>query len=301
MKFAGYLTEATVSKEEIKKILNRDCAKFLKEMRGEYDLLFRGSYKKVNRIAKIKHNKERKPKDTPQELHDLLNKKFKKKFGWPVRNGIFTTSSYIMADGYGIPYKFFPIGDYKYVYSTKIEDLFQYFEDRDITIFFSDDNKYDNNYIYNEYVDKMSDMIFNHIENNNGKGMKFKTDDGRSIINIGKYIDYLDEKDMELDIDPEYNDNDKWFFNIYDSLHSKSKKVKKIYLVDWDKPISFEEYKEKSFPEIRGEKAEDVIEGAIKTYKDTGLYKQVVTPSNYEITFWCDYYYLVDYNIYLSL
>ena len=193
MKFAGYLTEATVSKEEIKKILNRDCAKFLKEMRGEYDLLFRGSYKKVNRIAKIKHNKERKPKDTPQELHDLLNKKFKKKFGWPVRNGIFTTSSYIMADGYGIPYKFFPIGDYKYVYSTKIEDLFQYFEDRDITIFFSDDNKYDNNYIY------------------------------------------------------------------------------------------------------------DVIEGAIKTYKDTGLYKQVVTPSNYEITFWCDYYYLVDYNIYLSL
>jgi len=300
MKFAGYLTEAKVSKEKIKKILDRDCAKFLKEMKGEYDLLFRGSYMKIDRIAKVKHNKNRSPKDTPQELHDHLNEMFKKKFGWPVRSGIFTVPNRSTASKYGDTFNFFPIGDYKYVYSKEVTDLFQEFEDEGVTTFFSDDKEYDNEYIFNQYVDEYSDKIVKHIKVAGGKGMEFETDDGEIITNIGKYMDRLEKQGMELEVVPVYEGG--WSFVVYDRTHGEP--VKTIYLIDWNKMISIDQYKDKMFGKVGSVEAKSVdgiIERLIKTYKTTGLYDQATSlrpQSMHEITFWCNYYYLVDDKIF---
>ena len=96
-------------------------------------LFYRGFYRKIGQgenehdfsiktYKKIKHQSTRKPKDT-QHIHDLLNDKSEEKFGWRIRNGIFTITDKYQANHYGTPYIFIPIGDYKYVHNDHVIDL----------------------------------------------------------------------------------------------------------------------------------------------------------------------------------
>jgi hypothetical protein len=109
--------------------LKRDCGKFIKEARyniRDGQFLYRGSETTVanglmaRRTSRLEN---RRPLGTSQKVHDMLNEAFVKKFGWPVRNGVFTAER-DRASGYGIEYIFFPIGNYKYCYSDKVGDLF---------------------------------------------------------------------------------------------------------------------------------------------------------------------------------
>jgi hypothetical protein len=66
----------------------------------------------------------------PDELHDYLDEQFKKKFGWKARSeGVFCVRSKQIAYNYGNPYSVFPIGNYKYIYSNKIHDLYVHFDE----------------------------------------------------------------------------------------------------------------------------------------------------------------------------
>jgi hypothetical protein len=62
---------------------------------------------------------DRKPKDTPLEMHQLLDKQFQKRFGIKARsNSLFcyfrNINSYLRdRSGYGVPYYIFPIGNFK--------------------------------------------------------------------------------------------------------------------------------------------------------------------------------------------
>lgn len=293
MKFAGYLTEGVKNRKQIKEILDRDCAQYLKEIKYEYPLLFRGSHKPTKDIRKVTHRKNRNPSDTPKPLHDKLNDLFEKRFGWPVRGGIFTVPSKSIADNYGTPFVFFPIGDYKYVYSPKIEDLFQYFDDMEVAVSF--DNDVDEE--VEAYDDFMFDRIIRHIRYKKGKGMKFMTKSGKSIINLDKYIKFLDSKDLKLDMLPEYDILSKQF-QFFIVKRSNGFAVDKMSLVDWDQMVSFDEFIK--IRESKKNKLDKVIMDAVKTYKDTGLYNYAVSTagSRHEITFWCDYYYLVDEGIF---
>jgi len=71
------------------------------------------------------YGKPRLPKDTPKILHRISNIVFKKKFGWPVRDGVFTTSGRYTASDYGRVGVFYPIGDYKYAWSSEVEDFYE--------------------------------------------------------------------------------------------------------------------------------------------------------------------------------
>lgn len=124
MRLKNYLDESWQGKEVIT-VLERDCKQFIKEISKSDRLLLRGSKKPVKDILKIKSRTDRYPKDMPIDLHKDLDNLFKKKFGWKARTeGTFATSCFTTANKYGMPYLFFPIGEYKFIWSTFVFDLY---------------------------------------------------------------------------------------------------------------------------------------------------------------------------------
>lgn len=116
-----FLSEET--KEEVREILQKDCTKYLKEV-GFGQKLYRGTKRKVKDITKFKPRQERKPRDTPLEVHKYLDKLFSQKFGWKARSsGVFVCADKRVVKIYGTPYVFFPIGNYKYLWSPEVRDL----------------------------------------------------------------------------------------------------------------------------------------------------------------------------------
>ena len=117
MRLREYLTEE--SGLDLVSILKKDCNKFLREA-GKPDALYRGIKQSIpHQVKKKSRLEDRSPRNTNIKVHKALNKEFSKKFGWPVRNGIFVTSSTYDARYYGYDnaYMFFPIGDYEYCWS----------------------------------------------------------------------------------------------------------------------------------------------------------------------------------------
>ena len=68
---------------------------------------------------------DRKPLDTPAEIHNEFNKAFVTHHGYPFRNGIFTTGDRSEAGRYGSTIAVvLPVGEPKFVWSEDISDLF---------------------------------------------------------------------------------------------------------------------------------------------------------------------------------
>jgi hypothetical protein len=132
MKFNEYLTEVSRFQLEqygVIKAIEHTCKPFLKEFRntGLDRLIWRGTSKRIKKaIAEITPRKNRLPKDMPEELHDMLDDEFYRKFKWrPRSEGVFTTSNKITAEGYGSRIVIFvPVGEYEYVYNVNISDLY---------------------------------------------------------------------------------------------------------------------------------------------------------------------------------
>ena len=118
------------------------CKPFINEIkdyfpqREEFQFLYRG-FQFLYRGFKIPKNNtyiykkqvDRKPVSTPDEYHYLFNKVFNYIFKWNVRSdGVFTTTQYHTAAGYGTPMLVFPIGDYRYVFSENVYDLYTHTE-----------------------------------------------------------------------------------------------------------------------------------------------------------------------------
>lgn len=135
MKLKRFLNEQR-DIDNIVNMINKDCKKFIKEMVIPNKPLYRGlnniptnSSKMGKDFWKVKVRKDRASTDMPDELHKYLDSQFKKKFGWYARSeGLFCTRSKTIAYNYGDLYSIYPIGNYKYLYSTKIDDLFAHFD-----------------------------------------------------------------------------------------------------------------------------------------------------------------------------
>lgn len=108
-------------------LIKRDCQPFLKEV--DYDPfdkypLFRGMQTDNYFIKKNVNLVDRKPVDMGLMTHDQINKYFTQEYGAPFRDALFATGSFIDAEGYGNAYYIFPIGEFKYLWSSKIGDLY---------------------------------------------------------------------------------------------------------------------------------------------------------------------------------
>ena len=126
MRLKNFMNEEKSKTEignEIIEIVKRDCKPFLKEMNK---IIWRGSYiKYIYDYKEITPRKDRRPLDTASEWHKWADDYFSKHFGWKARSeGVFATFDKIATMNYGNPYIFFPIGNYKYIYSPKILDFY---------------------------------------------------------------------------------------------------------------------------------------------------------------------------------
>lgn len=124
MRLEKYLGEST---EEVIETLKRDCGPFLKDISPRDILLYRGSNTIFMGDISKPHTprKDRRPKDMRGWMFDLTNYAFKKVFGWEARKeGVFVVGLQKIAQRYGNPYLFFPIGKYDYIWSGNIEDLY---------------------------------------------------------------------------------------------------------------------------------------------------------------------------------
>jgi len=125
MRLIHYINEENLYKIMIPKMA-KDCSKFIKDIRGARGSLIRSDFKKSGwKISKNKTRDERKPMDTHPSLTKLINKSLKKKFGWNARteNVVFCWGSSKKVINPTARYVF-PVGNYKFVYSTKVFDLY---------------------------------------------------------------------------------------------------------------------------------------------------------------------------------
>jgi len=136
MRLTRYLKEADMSLEDIITILKRDCKPILNTLKNGKWFLWRGrkpqGFEKGQQILDTKDilevypRKDRKPTHTVQVDHIALNKAFNEKFGWKVRSeAVFATRKRTEAYIFGMPYLFFPVGKFEFVYSDEIEDLWR--------------------------------------------------------------------------------------------------------------------------------------------------------------------------------
>lgn len=113
-------------------IINKDCQEFIKSIRlcKKNVFILRGHFYQIQGIQKFQHDvKYRRPRNMPQNIHDEINIYFEDKFGWKIRNGVFCYGFNLAEHnpidlGYGIFHLFFPIGNFKFVFSDEHFDLF---------------------------------------------------------------------------------------------------------------------------------------------------------------------------------
>lgn len=128
MKFYNYLNESNGLNMKAFEKMVKDCKPFLKELKkSDYEFLYSGRKDVYQNFKKKKTRKRRRPKDTPIEIHNILDKSFKENFGVKARSESFFVSNNPYEVGeYGRVHYVFPVGNYKLIYSNKVQDLYRY-------------------------------------------------------------------------------------------------------------------------------------------------------------------------------
>jgi hypothetical protein len=202
MRFNKYITEENdIEFEKIYDILKKDCFKFLKESKGL--VLYRGTERGASaRIEKKNVRKDRLPLDMPPTLHEVFNEELHKKFHWyPRTQGVFATSNPSEASAFGIGNFFFPIGNYKYIWSPSYKDIWLSLKKHFPEIYSSQDDvsgKYKN-----EYIDWIKKAAATYISNKlydalvAGHEISFKCDSYYLVKEYYGYGVYFSQKYAE--------------------------------------------------------------------------------------------------------
>ena len=131
MRLRRYIIESLTAKEATKftELMKRECSDIIHFYKKRLDarvnrpFIWRGLSGSKMSIRYEKMHKNRNPLSTGQDLHNWMNKHFKERFGWPVRNGVSTTGNRNMTAMYGHPYVFFPKDGFDFCWSPKVNDL----------------------------------------------------------------------------------------------------------------------------------------------------------------------------------
>jgi len=107
--------------------VSQDCKPFLQDINHNSSFrIARGSKRIFENIQKQTSRLEnRVPSHTPMDVHNKMNVILNDKFGHPFRNGVFGTGDVIGAKAYGRVYSMLPIGNYEFIWSSTIKDLFE--------------------------------------------------------------------------------------------------------------------------------------------------------------------------------
>lgn len=136
MKFYNYLNEQS---EDWIELIEKHCKPYLNKIKGNKHVLVRNFPKKQRSIIELRRvRKDRKPKDMPVKIHNMLDKFFQEHFGWKARSeGLFCWSSYKfkyilkdLIDNEDIATKLvFPIGKFDYLWNPEVDDLYVIFDE----------------------------------------------------------------------------------------------------------------------------------------------------------------------------
>lgn len=139
-KFQKYPDEKDM--EEIWEILSSDCKEIVDFYKrspvvNDFQALFRGTTKGFGDqdalSDKIKPRKNRRPKDTPMDVHTALDSAFEDEFGWKPRSqGIFSFGKSSDAGFYGQPFVVFPSDGFKFLWSREVPDLYIHLKSKGI-------------------------------------------------------------------------------------------------------------------------------------------------------------------------
>jgi len=125
MRFQKYLYEQMETSEKLLETIKRYCQKYIKEYIRNDVFLYSG--RRSNKEWEIKRiRKDRKPQDTPEEIHNIFDDAFEDVFGIRLRsNSIFCYPDPRLSTWYGNIYMIFPFGDYEIYYHPEIYDLYK--------------------------------------------------------------------------------------------------------------------------------------------------------------------------------
>jgi len=193
MRLKQYIINETdlnnISDVDMINILINDCKPFLKDLlkylKNDKLFLLSGRQNNVN-FFKGKVRTNRKPKDTPVEYHNYIDKLFNNKFGWKARsNVIFCTSVLSAAEEYGyVVYMIFPIGKYKYLWNPKIDDLYN--------------DVFEEEYILPEDADDIMDFDNYELEQQAIDELNFEYEEYVSLLepdeDVMEYDDWLENE-----------------------------------------------------------------------------------------------------------
>jgi len=128
MKLQDYLIEQEEGLAHFIPKIQAECKPFLKDIRGAAGSIFRDDTKNRNKpIWKKVTRTDRKPLDTPAELHDLVDNWFLKEFGWKARsNALFCWPLKFNSNFVPNKWLVFPAGNYKFIWSNEVDDLWTY-------------------------------------------------------------------------------------------------------------------------------------------------------------------------------
>lgn len=128
MKFAR-VCESLTSIDNIIAKIKKDCSLYLQE--ADEQLMYRGfnSNNVFEPMTIIKHFPNRKPVNTTNLAHTLLNDYSLEKFGWKIRSDtLFVSGNYNIASDYAYDannvYVVFPIDKFKFVWSSYVDDFY---------------------------------------------------------------------------------------------------------------------------------------------------------------------------------
>jgi len=109
--------------------IHSDCQFYLRQINaGEpYNIAWRGIGKGTSDESEVLIKNVRlggrDPKDTDVDTHNYINREFTELYGQPFRNALFMTGSEAETFRYGRLYQVFPIGQFKFIWSDKVRDL----------------------------------------------------------------------------------------------------------------------------------------------------------------------------------
>jgi len=311
MSFGDYITEIRASELELERVLyliKRDCKPFLKRIKGAKEFLWRGIEMKSDDITKIIPRKNRYPKDTPQDIHDAFDSMFKQRFGWKARSeGVFCYATKGATTGYGAAsYMIFPIGDWGFLWSSKINDL--YSETKEA---------WENGGMEPDRDDY--DMEYGE-GSNNGKWYYEGTEVGSPMelaVELAEEDRSQCERDAEYDCGEEPSEEQEELFsgefsnrnewkNCVEEHVDECMQEKIDYEYDriesykeWEPGMSWEEYVAEWQSERGPEVLENELGNAVKGYSNKGFKKAIM--ANNEIMVNCDAYYAVPAKMALPL
>lgn len=129
--FKQFLTENAGVDKTLEEIIS-ECQPYIQQSKGEF--IFRGIKHPFGEFQiigtditayKMDVRMDRHPRDSDQFTHDESDKFLRDKFGIAGRSqALFVTASPSVAEGYGPVYVILPRGEFRFVWSPKIGDLY---------------------------------------------------------------------------------------------------------------------------------------------------------------------------------